>query len=92
MRELIQEYYASKNACEGNDFDRDSEEDMVCEQAPELDCKETPGVELEEPIIRTEGNADVDVDCNDQGPRELQTLEQFSCNFMQIEHVAEPGD
>ena len=42
---------------------------MNCEQAPEVDYKETPAsavteVELEEPIIRIEGNANVDVDCN----------------------------
>ena len=41
VRELIQEYFASNSACEGNDFDRDSEEEMDCEQAPELNKKKS---------------------------------------------------
>ena len=89
MRKLIQEYFASNSACQGNDFDQDSEEDMDCEQAPELDCKETHApvvteVELEEPIIRIEGNADIDIDCNGQGLKELEALEHFSCNCTQF--------
>ena len=65
---------------------------MNCEQAPEVDYKETSAsavteVELEEPIIQIEGNADVDVDCKGQGLGELQALEQFSCNCTQIECV-----
>ena len=99
VRELIQDYFASNSACEGNDFDRDSEEETDCKQEPELDCKdskETPvpdtEVEVEQPIIRIEGNADVDIECNGQGLRELQVLEQFSCNCAMIECVTEPGD
>ena len=99
VRELIQDYFASNSACEGNDFDRDSEEETDCKQEPELDCKdskETPApdreVEVEQPIIRIEGNADVDIECNGQGLRELQVLEQFSCNCTMIECVTEPGD
>ena len=42
VRELIQDYFASNSACNGNDFDRDSEEETDCKQTPELDCKETP--------------------------------------------------
>ena len=30
LRELIQEYFASNSAYEGNDFDRDSKEEMDC--------------------------------------------------------------